>query len=973
MPGPPAKAGFPVAATLAPVVVSVAMWAITQSIYALLFAFLGPVVAVAGLVDGRIQRRRAARRDTARLAEALDAVEHRLTAAQRAERERLGRLAPARSAGELWTDDPASLPVDVGRAELDGRLELSGDGEPPAELRVRIETLRARAETLSDAPLVVDAADGLGIVGPDSAARALARAVVVQLAARCSPAVWALEGPETWIAALPHVTGPAEGGYRLRREEREVLVAWAAEAAQLPLGCGVVVRVGGAVPAALERHPEPRRADHYRPRLLGRAQAHLAATVLRAAAETRGVQAAGGALPERVELAALLGAESRPDSPGGVAREPRGLAAPIGVDTAGAVLLDLVVDGPHALVAGTTGSGKSELLVAWVLAMAARHPPSEVTFLLVDFKGGAAFAPLTGLPHVVATLSDLDRRLTRRAIESLRAELLGRERTLAAHGARSIEELTPGLLARLVIVVDEFAAVVADAPELHEVFADLAARGRSLGLHLVLCTQRPSGVVRDAVLANVNLRMSLRVTDRGDSQAMIGSDAAARLPSAPRGRLVLADGRGLRTLQLAIASPTDAQRIRQAAARDAPGRPWCEPLPRRIPFELLPRAEHGLAFGLVDLPAEQRQPVAAHDPARHGHLLVLGASGSGKTNALATLAASAREGGRVLSADPAELWAELGSALEVSTPDASIVRGSATGSASDSSPGREGGPDPARLLLLDDADLVLGRADPDTRAELLELLARVARESAVLGIGLVISAQRLTGPLHALSGLFGSRLLLRMPSREEHVLAGGEGAAFDPELPSGAATWRGAVVQLALAPTPLPPPRPPAIPFVELRRGTTTAVASTRVRELTSRLVAAGVRVVRVGDEGGSSGSGSSGGVSGSPGPGGPDDGVRVARGAPPEVLLGDPDAWSGEWSLLGRVRRELPFVLDRCTPADHRALVRSRETPPPLRPGSDEVWRITEGETARARWALERFAEPGSPSPGADDEGRRD
>src|SRR5258708_36856253 len=114
-------------------------------------------------------------------------------------------------------------------------------------------------------------------------------------------------------------------------------------------------------------------------------------------------------------------------------------------------------------------------------------------------------------------------------------------------------------MARLVIVVDEFAAVVSGQPELHELFADLSARGRSLGLHLILCTQRPSGVVRDAVLANVTLRVSLRVTDRGDSIAMLGTDAATRLPQAPRGRALIADGAGVtREVQLALAKPGDA-------------------------------------------------------------------------------------------------------------------------------------------------------------------------------------------------------------------------------------------------------------------------------------------------------------------------------------------------------------------------------------------------------------------------------
>ena len=229
--------------------------------------------------------------------------------------------------------------------------------------------------------------------------------------------------------------------------------------------------------------------------------------------------------------------------------------------------------------------------MAWVVALAALNPPSRVSFLLVDFKGGAAFAPLAGLPHVIGTLSDLDGRLAARAVESLRAELRRRERLLAERAARSIDELPAGVLARLVIVVDEFAAVVAEHPELQPVFADLAARGRSLGLHLVLCTQRPSGVIRDAVLANITLRISLRVTDRADSVAVIGTDAAAALPVEPPGRALVADGAGVRLVQLALAGRDDVAALRAQPGAEPDGvRPWCDPLPERIPLSAVPRA-----------------------------------------------------------------------------------------------------------------------------------------------------------------------------------------------------------------------------------------------------------------------------------------------------------------------------------------------------------------------------------------------
>src|SRR5699024_4395074 len=117
-----------------------------------------------------------------------------------------------------------------------------------------------------------------------------------------------------------------------------------------------------------------------------------------------------------------------------------GLAADIGTSLHGTVQLDLVRDGPHAVVAGTTGSGKSELLLSWVLSLAARYPPGDLAFLLVDYKGGATFAPVVSLPHVLGVLTDLDAATTSRALDSLRAELHRRERILARAGVANLAD-----------------------------------------------------------------------------------------------------------------------------------------------------------------------------------------------------------------------------------------------------------------------------------------------------------------------------------------------------------------------------------------------------------------------------------------------------------------------------------------------------------------------------------------------------
>ena len=213
----------------------------------------------------------------------------------------------------------------------------------------------------------------------------------------------------------------------------------------------------------------------------------------------------------------------------------------------GPVVVDLAVDGPHALVAGTTGAGKSELLQTLVCSLALANRPDELTFLLVDYKGGAAFRGCAGLPHVVGVVTDLDGHLTTRALTSLTAELRRRERLLAAEGASSLEAYQrlranqPALSAvpRLVIVIDEFRVLAEELPDFVHGLVRLAAVGRSLGVHLVLATQRPGGIVSADIRANVSLRIALRVRDRTDSVDVLDAPDAASIDASTPGRASL--------------------------------------------------------------------------------------------------------------------------------------------------------------------------------------------------------------------------------------------------------------------------------------------------------------------------------------------------------------------------------------------------------------------------------------------------
>src|SRR5690606_30975889 len=144
---------------------------------------------------------------------------------------------------------------------------------------------------------------------------------------------------------------------------------------------------------------------------------------------------------------------------------------------------------------------------------------------------------------------------------------------------------------------------------------------------------------RDSVMANCTLRLSLRVNNGADSTAVIGAPDAAALPARPLGRaLITAAGEAPRLVQVAVAETPDALGVSEAwKGAPAPRRPWLPPLPDSVSIEQLPRPQHGLAFGLLDVPEEQRQPAAVWDPVTQGSLLIVGGAGSGKSSALAAL------------------------------------------------------------------------------------------------------------------------------------------------------------------------------------------------------------------------------------------------------------------------------------------------------------------------------------------------
>lgn len=216
------------------------------------------------------------------------------------------------------------------------------------------------------------------------------------------------------------------------------------------------------------------------------------------------------------------------------------------------LVIDLNDVGPHCVIAGATGSGKSEFLRSLVLGMALRYPPERLSFVLIDFKGGASFGPLSRLKHVHATLTDLDETAVLRDLAFLRAELRRREALFATVGARTwIEYLErcatkagpEEVLPEIAVVVDEFRVLVDSFPRAMDRLLHIATTGRSLGFHLIMSTQRPQGAISPDIRANVSVNVCFRVASDADSISVIGTPQAASLPSGGPGLgLVKADG-----------------------------------------------------------------------------------------------------------------------------------------------------------------------------------------------------------------------------------------------------------------------------------------------------------------------------------------------------------------------------------------------------------------------------------------------
>ncbi|MDR0432727.1 MAG: hypothetical protein LBH48_05400 [Bifidobacteriaceae bacterium] len=560
----------------------------------------------------------------------------------------------------------------IGIIDFDGaglvRAGPEGSGGQDKQGRARgVAEPQEEATTLRLAPFEVEVPKGALIhVGPDNAAAiALVRTWLLAEAHRRRPGGLAVQtgrapwGWTRWLApSRPELTValegtmPAAGQVGITMGANAPAGAVRVEAHQASLGL-LAVRVDGGAHAIVQP--------------IGSASAErLARQLAGRGGQVGEIRDIVSALP--LELTAWRWANPT-------------MSVPIGIGEDGApVHLDLPADGPHLLVAGATGSGKSEFLRGLMLATALSVSPDELVIIGIDHKGGATFADLQALPHLAGMVTDLDTGETDRAVVALAAELTRRERLLAERGLEAIIDLPPEQRPpRILVVVDEFRNLVESLPDAMSRLERLAAQGRSLGMHLVLATQRPAGAVSSHLRANLAFRVCFRVATDTDSIDLIDTSDAARIqPDLPGTCFVASAGRPLMAMRALLATspcspPPAAQRWPDRWTSPPPGPmasreevtaqlaelasglgyarskpPWLAPLPPMLLLDAIPSdgpgEVGGLCVGLTDLPERQLQVPLKINPG-DGNVLVIGAPRSGRTTAAHTMAVAALTAG----------------------------------------------------------------------------------------------------------------------------------------------------------------------------------------------------------------------------------------------------------------------------------------------------------------------------------------
>ena len=387
----------------------------------------------------------------------------------------------------------------------------------------------------------------------------------------------------------------------------------------------------------------------------------------------------------------------------------KSLAVPIGLrgkDDLVQLNLHEKAHGPHGLIAGTTGSGKSETIQSYILSLAVNFHPHDVAFLLIDYKGGGMANLFKNLPHLLGTITNLDGAQSMRALASINAEIHRRERLFGEFEVNHINQYQKKFkngeatepLPHLFLISDEFAELKVNQPDFIKELVSIARVGRSLGVHLILATQKPSGVVDDQIWSNSRFKIALKVADRSDSNEMLHTPDAAEITQTGRAYLQVGNNEVYELFQSAwsgadyqpdkddmgiedhtiylinelgqyeilnedLSGLEEADEIKEVPTeldaivehiqvlcqeQEIPPvpQPWLPPLKERIALEELEEVQPAVAWaqekplsvllGMADIPQAQKQEAVSINLSKDGHILLYGSPGTGKTTFLQT-------------------------------------------------------------------------------------------------------------------------------------------------------------------------------------------------------------------------------------------------------------------------------------------------------------------------------------------------
>ena len=387
----------------------------------------------------------------------------------------------------------------------------------------------------------------------------------------------------------------------------------------------------------------------------------------------------------------------------------KSLAVPIGLrgqDDLVQLNLHEKAHGPHGLIAGTTGSGKSETIQSYILSLAVNFHPHDVAFLLIDYKGGGMANLFKNLPHLLGTITNLDGAQSMRALASINAEIHRRERLFGEFEVNHINQYQKKFkngeatepLPHLFLISDEFAELKVNQPDFIKELVSIARVGRSLGVHLILATQKPSGVVDDQIWSNSRFKIALKVADRSDSNEMLHTPDAAEITQTGRAYLQVGNNEVYELFQSAwsgadyqpdkddmgiedhtiylinelgqyeilnedLSGLEDVDEIKEVPTeldaivhhiqllceeQEIPPvpQPWLPPLKERITLEELEEVQPTVAWGqekplsvllgMADIPQAQKQEAVSINLSKDGHILLYGSPGTGKTTFLQT-------------------------------------------------------------------------------------------------------------------------------------------------------------------------------------------------------------------------------------------------------------------------------------------------------------------------------------------------